>query len=99
VRVAAPRATRKGALLRRGVPLTVTCGEPGTVGAVLMYRRRAIARDSGRLAAPGTLRLMIKPARARLAEFPRRSLRLTVTTATGAGQAPQVVTRTVVVRR
>lgn len=99
LRVAAPRSIRRGALLRRGLRVTVTCTQRCNVSATLSYKHRRIAARTGRRAKPGALTLRVRATRRGLARLPRRgAVRLTVT-ATTPGAPRQVIARTVKVRR
>ena len=77
--VAAPASIRRSALLRRGLKITVTATETGTVAASLRTGRRLVAHRSRRLAARQSGVLTLKPSRRQAPRVRRvRALQLRV---------------------
>jgi hypothetical protein len=77
--VRAPASIKRGALRRRGVRITVTAAQAGSVAATLRLGRRVLARRSRPLAAMRTTVLILKPSRRQAARVRHaRALKLQV---------------------
>jgi hypothetical protein len=92
--VQVPGSMKRGALLRRGVKVTVTAPQAGTAAATLRAGRKVVARRSQPVAANAATVLTLKP-RAKQARRIRRARTLKLRVAVG----PQVQTRMIALRR
>jgi len=85
---------KRGALLRRGVKVTVTASQAGTAAASLRAGRKVVARRTRPVGANAATVLTLKP-RAKQARRIRRAHTLRLRVAVG----PQVQARTIALRR
>jgi hypothetical protein len=92
--IRAPASVKRGALLRRGVTVTVTAPTAGSAAATLKAGRTVVARRSRAVAAGAATVLTLKP-KARQAARVRRARKLRLRVAVGAS----VQARTIALRR
>jgi hypothetical protein len=101
VRLRARALVRRAALLRRGLPVRVSCASACGVAAKLTLRRRPVARGRTHRASAGQARVAVRVTgggRRAVKRLRRATLRLSVTVRP-AGAAAQTITRAVRVRR